>query len=101
METVNGARSLSASACRARDAQIFLGHAAEAFKGKPSPPSAAFIMKNIAPAISPPSGMGDNKPANKTVLDWVREVVSLIEPENIFWCDGSEAENNYLLDEAC
>ncbi|HEY3662638.1 MAG TPA: phosphoenolpyruvate carboxykinase (GTP) [Chthoniobacterales bacterium] len=58
-------------------------------------------MENIAPAISAPSGMGGNKPANKAVLDWVHEVESLTNPENIFWCDGSEAENDYLLGEAC
>ena len=58
-------------------------------------------MENIAPAISPPSGMGHNKPANQAVLDWVHEVESLTQPENIFWCDGSEAENDYLLGEAC
>jgi phosphoenolpyruvate carboxykinase (GTP) len=58
-------------------------------------------MENIAPAISPPSGMGENKPANKAVLDWVQEVQSLTQPNNIFWCDGSEAENDYLIREAC
>ena len=58
-------------------------------------------MENIAPAISPPSGMGQNQPANKAVLDWVHQVESLTHPENIFWCDGSEAENDYLLGEAC
>jgi phosphoenolpyruvate carboxykinase (GTP) len=58
-------------------------------------------MENIAPAISPPSGMGENKPANKAVLDWVQEVQSLTQPDNIFWCDGSEAENDYLIREAC
>ncbi len=45
--------------------------------------------------------MGENKPANQAVLDWVHEVESLTEPDNIFWCDGSEAENEYLLGEAC
>ena len=45
--------------------------------------------------------MGHNKPANQAVLDWVHEVESLTQPENIFWCDGSEAENDYLLGEAC
>ena len=48
-------------------------------------------MKNIAPAISPPAGIGDTKPTNQAVLDWVQEVATLTEPENIFWCDGSEA----------
>ena len=58
-------------------------------------------MQNIARAISPPSGLGENKPPNKSVLDWVQEVQSLTQPENIFWCDGSDAENDYLLGEAC
>jgi phosphoenolpyruvate carboxykinase (GTP) len=56
-------------------------------------------MKNIAPAISPPAGRGDRKPANQAVLDWVQDVARLTEPENIFWCDGSDAENSYLLEE--
>jgi phosphoenolpyruvate carboxykinase (GTP) len=56
-------------------------------------------MKDIAPAISPPPGMGDRKSANPAVLEWVQEVATLTTPENIFWCDGSEAENSYLLEE--
>jgi phosphoenolpyruvate carboxykinase (GTP) len=57
-------------------------------------------MDNLAPAISPPSGIGDSKPTNQAVLDWVQEVARLAEPENIFWCDGSEKENAWLLGEA-
>ena len=45
--------------------------------------------------------MGENKPANQAVLDWVHEVEALTQPANVFWCDGSEAENDYLLGEAC
>ncbi|HEX3816925.1 MAG TPA: phosphoenolpyruvate carboxykinase (GTP) [Chthoniobacterales bacterium] len=45
--------------------------------------------------------MGENKPSHKAVLNWVHEVESLTNPENIFWCDGSEAEKDYLLGEAC
>jgi phosphoenolpyruvate carboxykinase (GTP) len=74
---------------------------AEAFKLNVHPRFRGFFMENIAPAISPPSGMGENKPANKAVLDWVHEVESLTKPENVFWCDGSKAEHNYLLGEAC
>src|SRR6266480_160164 len=57
-------------------------------------------MENIAPAISPLSGTGDSKPQNQAVLNWVQEVASLTKPENIFWCDGSECENDFLLGEA-
>src|SRR5205809_2246934 len=57
-------------------------------------------MKNIAPAISPASGMGDHKPANQAVLDWVHDVELLAKPENIFWCDGSDREHEFLLDQA-
>src|SRR5437667_4910026 len=59
------------------------------------------FMKDIAPAISPPAGIGDAKPVNQAVLDWVQDVAKLTQPENIFWCDGSERENDYLLGEAC
>src|SRR5437016_1969944 len=58
------------------------------------------LMKNIAPAISPPVGIGDNKPSNQAVLDWVHEVELLAKPENVFWCDGSEREHDHLLQEA-
>jgi phosphoenolpyruvate carboxykinase (GTP) len=57
-------------------------------------------MDNLAPAISPPSGIGDSQPTHQAVLDWVQEVARLTEPENIFWCDGSDKENAWLLGEA-
>jgi len=57
-------------------------------------------MKDIAPAISPPAGIGEAKPANHAVIDWVQDVAKLTQPENIFWCDGSGRENDYLLGEA-
>jgi len=57
-------------------------------------------MTDIAPAISPPIGIGDAKSTNQSVLDWVQEVARLCGPENIFWCDGSEKENDYLRSEA-
>src|SRR6476646_4267380 len=57
-------------------------------------------MDNLAPAISPPAGIGDAKPTNSAVLEWVQDVAKLTEPENIFWCDGSEKENAWLLEQA-
>src|SRR6266567_4017254 len=57
-------------------------------------------MKNLAPAIFPPKGIGDGKPSNKAVLDWVHEIATLTEPENIFWCDGSDRENEFLIAES-
>jgi phosphoenolpyruvate carboxykinase (GTP) len=57
-------------------------------------------MTNIAPAISPPRGIGDSKSANEAVLDWVEEIARLTEPENIFWCDGSKQEEKFLIEEA-
>ena len=57
-------------------------------------------MKNIAPAISAPAGIGADKPKNQAVLDWVHEVELLAKPENIFWCDGSDREHDFLLDQA-
>jgi phosphoenolpyruvate carboxykinase (GTP) len=57
-------------------------------------------MINPAPAISPPPGIGDEKPGNQAVLDWVHEVELLTQPENIFWCDGSERENDFLISES-
>ena len=57
-------------------------------------------MKNLAPAIFPPRGIGDAKPGNKAVLDWVQEIATLTEPENIFWCDGSDRENEFLIAES-
>src|SRR5207244_13363534 len=57
-------------------------------------------MKDIGPAISPPAGIGEAKPTNQAVLDWVQDVDKLTQPENIFWCDGSERENTFLLEQA-
>src|SRR5438309_3742252 len=57
-------------------------------------------MKNIAPAISPPAGFGDQETSNKAVLDWVEEIAAITQPKNIFWCNGSEAEHSFLLGQA-
>jgi phosphoenolpyruvate carboxykinase (GTP) len=57
-------------------------------------------MKNLSPAISPPKGIGDSKTTNQAVLDWVQDVAKLTQPENIFWCNGSEEENAFLIEQA-
>ena len=57
-------------------------------------------MTNSAPAIFPPSGIGDSKPANQAVLDWVQDIATLTEAENIFWCNGSDQENDFLIAES-
>src|ERR1043166_8841903 len=57
-------------------------------------------MNNFAPAISPPAGIGDAKPSNQAVIDWVRELELLAKPENVLWCDGSEREHHFLLEQA-
>ena len=38
-------------------------------------------MKNLAPAISPPKGIGDRSSQNRAVLDWVHEVELLTKPD--------------------
>ena len=37
---------------------------------------------------------------NPTVLAWVESQIKLCEPDHIFWCDGSEAEKEFLTAEA-
>jgi phosphoenolpyruvate carboxykinase (GTP) len=36
---------------------------------------------------------------NQKLLDWVNEWAAICQPENVYWCDGSEEENQRLLDE--
>ena len=51
-------------------------------------------------AIPATDRLGRHQPANEHVLPWVREVTELTQPENVFWCDGSEAEKEYLTEQA-
>jgi phosphoenolpyruvate carboxykinase (GTP) len=41
-----------------------------------------------------------DKPAttNQKLISWVNEMAALCQPEKIFWCDGSDAENQLLCD---
>jgi phosphoenolpyruvate carboxykinase (GTP) len=36
---------------------------------------------------------------NQKLLDWVNEWASICQPDNVYWCDGSEEENQRLLNE--
>lgn len=36
---------------------------------------------------------------NKKLQDWVKEIAEMCQPDNIYWCNGSEEENQKLLDE--
>ncbi|MDH4073280.1 MAG: phosphoenolpyruvate carboxykinase (GTP), partial [Gammaproteobacteria bacterium] len=36
-----------------------------------------------------------------SLKDWVNSVAAHTRPDNIHWCDGSEAENRRLIDEMC
>ncbi|HEY3863330.1 MAG TPA: phosphoenolpyruvate carboxykinase (GTP) [Verrucomicrobiae bacterium] len=38
--------------------------------------------------------------SSRAVLQWVRETAELCQPDNIFWCDGSESEKELLQEEA-
>src|SRR5438477_12053357 len=57
-------------------------------------------MRNPAAAIFPSKGIGDAKPSNQAVLDWMDDIAALTQPENIFWCDGSDRENDFLIAES-
>lgn len=43
---------------------------------------------------------GSSRPTNSIILEWVQSIASLTQPDAVFWCDGSDAENQYLLEQA-
>ena len=36
---------------------------------------------------------------HKKLLEWVKEIEELCQPDNVYWCDGSEEENERLIQE--
>jgi phosphoenolpyruvate carboxykinase (GTP) len=44
--------------------------------------------------------LGKTRPNNDHVLGWVEQQAALCRPDNVFWCDGSEAEKEALIDRA-
>ncbi|HUE37076.1 MAG TPA: phosphoenolpyruvate carboxykinase (GTP) [Candidatus Acidoferrum sp.] len=43
---------------------------------------------------------GNCNTTNQTLLAWVEEKTKLCEPDQVFWCDGSERERGFLTAEA-
>ncbi|MCI0365130.1 MAG: phosphoenolpyruvate carboxykinase (GTP), partial [Phycisphaerales bacterium] len=44
--------------------------------------------------------LGERNTKNAHLLAWVNETARLCQPDHIFWCDGSEAEKDFLTAEA-
>jgi len=58
-----------------------------------STPLQAFNLRSDEP-------FGRQSSTNPHVLKWVSEVTALCEPDEVFWCDGSEAERDALYQRA-
>ncbi len=46
------------------------------------------------------STLGDCNTTNPHVLQWVREMAALCQPDRLFWCNGSEQEKQALTEQA-
>jgi phosphoenolpyruvate carboxykinase (GTP) len=62
-----------------------------------TPIAEAIPTTSAAPADSRPSAPAS--PANRHVVKWVDECVALCKPDRVYWCDGSAAERQMLLEQ--
>ncbi len=46
------------------------------------------------------SSLGQKQPANETLRAWVEKMAAHCQPDQVVWCDGSEAEKEHLTREA-
>ncbi len=44
------------------------------------------------------TGLSRGQISNQKLLNWVDEIQALCKPSQVYWCDGSEQENQMLLD---
>lgn len=61
-------------------------------------------MKETSPTLDRQSpstdSFGQKVTSHPKIRAWVQEMAQLCQPDNIFWCDGSEAEKEFLTQKA-